>query len=90
MTTQQQQELDQYQAEMISAVSAYMDGDSKPFIEHCKKYSIPAVTDELVLRGSICKCVTGNASFPMEMRTRAKRWLLKNKLSSFDDGDVPV
>lgn len=89
MTTQQQL-AQQYTAEMVVAVTAWMEGDKQPFRDHCRKYSIPMPSDETVLHASICKCVTGNAQFPMEMRTRAKRWLLEKGLSAFDDGDVPV
>ncbi|MES2793196.1 MAG: hypothetical protein V4719_26540 [Planctomycetota bacterium] len=84
-----QQLAKQYTDEMRFAVVAWMEGDKKPFIAHCIKHSIPMAENELVIQASICKTVTGNAEFPMELRTRAKQWLQAQGLSSFDDGDVP-
>lgn len=82
--------LDQYLEEMVTACTAYTKGDDQPFYQHCRKYSITAPTEPIVLKATVYKIITGNPRFPMEMRTMAKRWLLEMKLSAFDDGDVPV
>lgn len=79
-----------YVAEMIPAASAWMNGDKGPMIAHCLKYPIHFPDDDHVRHAIVCKTVTGNTNFPMEMRTRAKQWLLANGLTPFDDGDVPV
>lgn len=81
--------IEQYTNEMVTAAAAFMNGDKRPFLDHCLKYSVALPRDEVVLMATVCKCVTGNTKFPMEMRSRAKRWLLEHKLMPFDDGDVP-
>lgn len=90
MTTQAPTAIEAYTAEFVAVASAWMNGHTQPYLDHCRLYSIYISDSQLVRHATICKAVTGNVRFPMEIRTRAKRWLLAHHMQPFDDGDVPV
>lgn len=56
--------------------------------EFCRKWNIPFSSNPRVARGAVNKAITAGTDLPMEARARAKRQLLEEGLSSFDDGDV--
>ena len=90
MTTYPDTATERYTAEMIAACSAWMNGDQAPMIAHAKKWNCHFPPEDNMRQVIVCKCVTGNTRFPMEMRTRAKQWLLANWWQPWGDGDIPT
>lgn len=84
-------ELKSYLAELDAAIIAYVnDGDETQVVALVMKHGLRLSSDPLTRRGTLMKVATGRPSLPMEIRSKAKRWLTENGFHSLDDGDVPV
>lgn len=83
-------ELIEYMESLDAALTAFVrDGDDAPMFEHCTVYGLTVQTGQ-VWPVSLYKVATARKSLPMDIRSRAKRWLLEHGFKPLDDGDVPV
>ena len=71
-------------------VKAFSDLDEKKIKAHMKKYGIVNPSSPIVFWTAVYKSITGGTKFPMKVRRKAKKWLLKRGFQSKDDGDVLV
>lgn len=78
----------EYNASLLPALIAYMEGDEQLMAAHKLKFSIPAHPSQHVERMSILKAVTARADVPMHLRVKAKSELKTWGMESWDDGDV--
>jgi hypothetical protein len=83
-------ELKAYNESLDIALEDYMSGDGTSFEEHCDKWGLSdkIPNHPLAKHGAIMKMVTARTSLPMEIRRKAKVWLVENGFRSWDDGDV--
>lgn len=80
---------EEYTKELVEALS---DLDENKIKAHMKKYDLVISDNPLMFWGSVYnyKAITAGTRFPMKLRQKAKRWLIKHKLQPWDDGDIVV
>ena len=81
-------DLEQFNYERNKALLTF---DEKIIRRFCEKYEVNGILDSkspLVFWASVCKAITAIATLPLAARLRAKRFLDKNNLQSFDDGEL--
>lgn len=84
-----QKSIDAYSASLDAALIAYMEADDiSPFDSHCERHGIAMPSNGDVKKCAIMKIVTGRINLPMDVRSRAKKWLCERGFQSEDDGDV--
>lgn len=80
----------EYFKSLDAAITAYMCGDSAPIRLHSHIYIVPIPNDDEALRVAVYKVVTARTSMPMDLRIRAKKWLLDNKYKPWDNNGITI
>ncbi len=85
-------DIEEYNNSFDAALLAWAkERDTRPLVGHLIKYGLPALpSDRLTAEGAVMKMITARTALPMDVRSKAKAWLVARHLQPMDDGDVPV
>jgi len=84
-------EIAEYHASLDAALTKFMQtGSTDAVVLHAHRWGVDVPSDPETLRVALLKGVSARTTLPMEMRTRAKRELMKGGFRPWDDGDVPA
>jgi hypothetical protein len=95
MSTASEPSLSDYFASLDPALIEFVMHDNDgPIKRHMAMYpdahSRAMSADSAVFKCALFKAATGRRALPMEVRSKAKRYLIEHGWQSWDDGDVPV
>ena len=78
----------EYFRRLDEALIAYDAGDNTQLVRLYKTFGISRSNDEFIHQAATMKLITSRVLLPKELRRRAKKWLIRNGMDSWDDGDI--